>query len=250
MPQFTYTAMDASGKEQKGKITAASEEAVAAELKSKGMFPTMIKEIGGQKKNQKGAKGKKKASGFNMTIGTVKIKRKELTIVTRQLAILLSAGLPLIRSLRTLEKQAKNPAVKQILPHLHSTLTLHTIWCVVSGPHFYIIHQRPVMNMEIPAITRIDRIGESKRMGNSYNTSIFMDGYDRLVNLIRKDTSPVRIALFFKHDHMSPVCGPLQTAYRHKSIFPCLPIKFFRSRRRIMICKCKCPIAFLPGCFY
>ncbi len=115
MPQFTYTAMDASGKEQKGKITAASEEAVAAELKSKGMFPTMIKEIGGQKKNQKGAKGKKKASGFNMTIGTVKIKRKELTIVTRQLAILLSAGLPLIRSLRTLEKQAKNPAVKQIL---------------------------------------------------------------------------------------------------------------------------------------
>ena len=44
MPQFTYTAMDASGKEQKGKITAASEEAVASELKSKGMFPTMIKE--------------------------------------------------------------------------------------------------------------------------------------------------------------------------------------------------------------
>ena len=115
MPQFTYTAMDASGKEQKGKITAASEEAVASELKSKGMFPTMIKEVGGQKKTQKGAKGKKKAGGFNMTIGVVKIKRKELTIVTRQLAILLSAGLPLIRSLRTLEKQAKNPAVKQVL---------------------------------------------------------------------------------------------------------------------------------------
>ena len=44
MPQFTYTAMDASGKEQKGKTTAASEDAVAAELKSKGMFPTMIKQ--------------------------------------------------------------------------------------------------------------------------------------------------------------------------------------------------------------
>ena len=36
-------------------------------------------------------------------------------MVTRQLAILLDSGLPLIRSLRTLEKQSKNPAVKQTL---------------------------------------------------------------------------------------------------------------------------------------
>ncbi|MDR0932347.1 MAG: type II secretion system F family protein [Victivallales bacterium] len=121
MPQFTYTAMDASGKEQKGKITAASEEAVALELKGKGMFPTLIKPVGGAKKAAKpggggaAAAGKKKSGGFNMNIGAVKIKRKDLTIVTRQLAILLSAGLPLIRSLRTLEKQSRNPAIKQIL---------------------------------------------------------------------------------------------------------------------------------------
>ena len=105
MPQFTYTAMDASGKEQKGKTTAASEDAVAAELKSKGMFPTMIKQVGGAK-NVKKTGSKKKKSALNMTIGAVKIKRKDLTVVTRQLAILLSAGLPLIRSLRTLEKQS------------------------------------------------------------------------------------------------------------------------------------------------
>lgn len=118
MPQFTYTAMDASGKEQKGKISAASEEAVAEELRGKKLFPTMIKQVGGAKPGAKGgagAKKKKKSGGFNMTIGAVKIKRKELTIVTRQLAILLSAGLPLIRSLRTLERQAKNAVVRQIL---------------------------------------------------------------------------------------------------------------------------------------
>lgn len=119
MPQFTYTAMDASGKEQKGKINAASEEAVAEELRNKKLFPTMIKQVGGAKPAAKGgaaAKGKKKkASGFNMAIGTVKIKRKDLTVLTRQLAILLSAGLPLIRSLRTLERQSKNAAARQIL---------------------------------------------------------------------------------------------------------------------------------------
>jgi len=119
MPQFTYTAMDASGKEQKGKINAASEEAVAEELRNKKLFPTMIKQVGGAKPAAKGgtaAKGKKKkSSGFNMAIGTVKIKRKDLTVLTRQLAILLSAGLPLIRSLRTLERQSKNAAARQIL---------------------------------------------------------------------------------------------------------------------------------------
>lgn len=57
-----------------------------------------------------------------MTIGAVKIKRKDLTVVTRQLAILLSAGLPLIRSLRTLEKQSKNAAVKQILGRTAETV--------------------------------------------------------------------------------------------------------------------------------
>ena len=121
MPQFTYTAMDASGKEQKGKTTAASEDAVAAELKSKGMFPTMIKQVGGAK-NVKKTGSKKKKSALNMTIGAVKIKRKDLTVVTRQLAILLSAGLPLIRSLRTLEKQSKNAAVKQILGRTAETV--------------------------------------------------------------------------------------------------------------------------------
>ena len=43
MPQFVYTAMNARGKEMKGKINAASEEAAIADLKAKGLFPTSIK---------------------------------------------------------------------------------------------------------------------------------------------------------------------------------------------------------------
>ena len=45
MPIFQYTAMDASGKEQKGQHDAASEEAVAVFLKEQGMFPTSIKPL-------------------------------------------------------------------------------------------------------------------------------------------------------------------------------------------------------------
>ena len=109
MPQYMYTAMDSKGKEQKGKITADTEAAAVAELKQKGMFPTSVKAVVAAKKTQKAG------SGFNMALGPMVIKRKELTVLTRQLAILLSAGLPLIRSLRTLEKQAANPAVRIVL---------------------------------------------------------------------------------------------------------------------------------------
>ena len=118
MPQFTYVAMDGKGKEQKGKITAANEEAVMAALRAKGMFPTSIKlEVSKEaaKKMSSKSGAKKSGGGFNMTLGPMVIKRKELTVVTRQLAILLDAGLPLIRSLHTLEKQAKNPVVKVVL---------------------------------------------------------------------------------------------------------------------------------------
>ena len=118
MPQYLYTAMDGAGREQKGKLTAANEEAAALALKSKGLFPTSLKAVNKAEKAPKTAPkpGQKKAgSGLNLALGPMVINRKDLTIVTRQLAILLGAGLPLIRSLRTLEAQAKNPAVKIIL---------------------------------------------------------------------------------------------------------------------------------------
>ena len=43
MPNFIYEAMDASGKSQKGRKEAASEEEVAIFLKNQGLFPTSIK---------------------------------------------------------------------------------------------------------------------------------------------------------------------------------------------------------------
>ena len=112
MPIFNYSAMDAQGREQKGKINAPNEEAVANELRRKGMFPTSIRVAA---KTKSAAQKKSGGSGLNINLGPTVIKRKELTILTRQLAILLGAGLPLIRSLRTLERQAKSPAVRTVL---------------------------------------------------------------------------------------------------------------------------------------
>ena len=126
MPQFQFTAMESSGKEHKGKIEADDEAMVVAELKKRGLFPTMVKPVNAAvKAAASGAKKKKKKKNGgmgNITIGAAVIKRKDLTIITRQLAILLDAGLPLIRSLRTLERQAKNPVVKRILGEIADSI--------------------------------------------------------------------------------------------------------------------------------
>ena len=111
MPAYNYIAMDAKGREQKGKINAPNEEAVANELRRKGMFPTSIR----MAVKTKAAKTKRSGGGMNISIGASNINRKDLTVLTRQLAILLDAGLPLIRSLHTLERQAKSPAVRTVL---------------------------------------------------------------------------------------------------------------------------------------
>lgn len=121
MPLYQYTAMDSNGKEQKGKKEAGSEEEVATFLKNQGLFPTSIKSAakgGSAKAGKGGGTGKGgKGGGFNMNIslGPMVIKTKDLTVVTRQMAILLEAGLPLIRSLKTLSRQSKNPAIKKTL---------------------------------------------------------------------------------------------------------------------------------------
>jgi type IV pilus assembly protein PilC len=114
--------MDSGGKEQKGKIEAASEDAAASKLKEMGMFTTSIKAAkGGAQKQEKQqaapaqSGNQPKKSIWNLDIGPTTIKTKDLTVLTRQMAILLDAGLPLIRSIRTLEKQSTNPAIKKVL---------------------------------------------------------------------------------------------------------------------------------------
>lgn len=119
MPKYYYVAIDGkTGEERKGKIDAASEEVAIGDLKKQNLHPTSIKPVvkPSKAKSSKGGKGGKGGGiNLNISLGPTVIKRKELTTITRQLAILLDAGLPLIRSLRTLERQTKNPTAKTIL---------------------------------------------------------------------------------------------------------------------------------------
>jgi type IV pilus assembly protein PilC len=68
------------------------------------------------------ASGAKKGGGINIQIKipglSGRVKSKVLTTFTRQLATLVDAGLPLLRGLRVLEKQERNPTLKSIIAEL------------------------------------------------------------------------------------------------------------------------------------
>lgn len=119
MATYTYQALNASGKTQKGTVEASSSEEAIQRIKSQGYFPTSVqaqKEKKSAAKGEKGAKSttkKKKKSGGGIAIGGV--KPKHLALFTRQLSTLQDAGLPLLRSLQILESQQKPGLMKNIL---------------------------------------------------------------------------------------------------------------------------------------
>ncbi len=115
MPVFQYEAMDKTGLEIKETIEAATEQEAQEKIKEKGFFVTKIQERARQKKRKKSSEkkpgGKKKKGGFS--IGGV--RPKQLCTFTRQLSTLQDAGLPILRSLRILEGQAKPGPLKNSL---------------------------------------------------------------------------------------------------------------------------------------
>src|SRR5215467_5490969 len=130
MPKFNYVAMDAHGKESKGTLEVASQNEAIGRVKEMGLFPTKIVEVDKVKEKpaKKGAAAAgakpaaKKKGGVNINIRIPglggKVKAKVLTTFTRQLATLVDAGLPLLRGLRVLEKQERNPTLKSIIGDL------------------------------------------------------------------------------------------------------------------------------------
>ena len=119
MATFQYEAMDSTGLEVKDTIEAGSEQEAQTKIREKGYYVTKITEKnkgkGGKKDDAKNktkeVKGPRKKKAFSFG----KVKAKQLCTFTRQLSTLQDAGLPILRSLRILESQAKPGPLKNSL---------------------------------------------------------------------------------------------------------------------------------------
>jgi type IV pilus assembly protein PilC len=111
MPQFQFEAMDATGQEIKDVIEASTEEEAQATIRQMGYFVTKIT----VKKARKSAAETKKTKKSGKSFALGRVSSKNLTTFTRQLSILQDAGLPILRSLKILQQQAKPGALKNSL---------------------------------------------------------------------------------------------------------------------------------------
>lgn len=112
MPLFWYTALNQSGNHISGEIEAASRELAIRHLTDAGYLP--IDAV--QKSAGAGALGSS-LSGFGRTASATQI-----TEFARQLAMLLGAGLTLIRAIGLIEEDASSPRVRKLARQIRTEI--------------------------------------------------------------------------------------------------------------------------------
>lgn len=146
MAKFEYIALDAKGQETKGSIDAGSQTEAIGLIREKGLFPTNITEAGaagmagarrgaGRRGGGKAA-GKGKSTSINIQMpGANRVKAKQLSAFTRQLATLIDAGLPLVRGLRVLMKQEKCVGLKKAIGQMSESIESGTTFAESLAQH-------------------------------------------------------------------------------------------------------------------
>ena len=103
MATYAFKALDLSGVSTRGEVEADDKQAVASQLRSKGLIVIDIEE-------QKGS-----ADVGDFLARFKRVKAQELTVATRQLSTMVSSGMSLLRALYVLEDQAESDKLKDAL---------------------------------------------------------------------------------------------------------------------------------------
>lgn len=101
---FTYEALDSVGALIKGKMDAASQDAVATALAGQRLIPLNVAQAG------TGLQAEIKIPGLSGRTTT-----RDLAIMTRQFASMVGAGLTLLRALAILEEQTPKPKLREAI---------------------------------------------------------------------------------------------------------------------------------------
>src|SRR3954469_3376582 len=101
MATFAVKALDLAGATTKGEMEAGDKQAVAAQLRSKGLIVVDIEEQAA-------------ANAGDILARFQRIKADDLVIATRQLSTMVNSGMSLLRSLYIIEEQTENDKLREI----------------------------------------------------------------------------------------------------------------------------------------
>lgn len=109
MPQFTYTAVDASGKRTSGNLEAVNKSQLIAALKEQGLY--LIE-----------ATDRIDTAARDVSNVSKKIKLKPLAIFCRQFSTLINAGITAIKALDILYQQAEDKILKESIGRVYEAV--------------------------------------------------------------------------------------------------------------------------------
>lgn len=109
MPNFRYQVLDNAGKSSTGVLDAASVADASRKLKADGKYIVSLELDKGQ-------------GIANMEIGSKRLNTKELVMISRQLASLLSAGITVVRSLDMLYQQCETKRSKRCIGEIYEQI--------------------------------------------------------------------------------------------------------------------------------
>jgi type IV pilus assembly protein PilC len=100
MSVFAFKAFDLAGATTRGEVEGPDKQAVAAQLRAKGLIVVDITE-------------EKPANAGDLLANFKRVKAADLTIATRQLSTMVSSGMSLLRALYIIEEQTQNDKLKE-----------------------------------------------------------------------------------------------------------------------------------------
>ena len=106
MSTFNYIATNAQNKSVTGTVDASDKSAAISALTKQGLRPVSLKE---------GGISASSSFSFGDFLGGNKVKSDDLVMFTRQLSAMVSAGVPLLRALGSLESHTESAALKKVV---------------------------------------------------------------------------------------------------------------------------------------
>lgn len=129
MPVYEYKGLDAAGKSVKGIHNADTKAALRQHLQARGIYVTEVWE-------GKGAQGALRKDGevdFKQMMERVGLR--DIAMLTRQLATLTRAGIPLVESLNALSDQADKSELKRVLSEVRQKVNEGSSLAKALGDH-------------------------------------------------------------------------------------------------------------------
>ena len=133
MPAYQFEAMQANGKVTKGVLEADTAKAARASLRLQALVPLAVTPLSGAN-GANGAAGGKSLLQTNLFGGHV-FNATRLAIWTRQLAGLVTAGLPLERALTALADEAEDDKQRNLVAALRAEVNAGSSFAVALGQH-------------------------------------------------------------------------------------------------------------------